>query len=268
MYMYGRMRSGFRKFKKMSKVERGLQKATQALNSVVWSKLMIHNWNSVMKNAVDSFWSLMAEASGGKYFAVDDLRAAAKNCFGRDLAYLGPLSSLSNIALPTLTANLMQYNRVSGSIDDIFDGAELSWVRRTLRKTKTGEYAAVDYLFKGMVTEAIYHTYRLITNPSTGKLEFMNREQAQYAYVKIGATNEDGLKAYNNATVTLRDAYYSDENNIVQIKDEYLDIIKPIIDEKTGRRSKKLETRVSSTILERCSVINGMLDEMDKNVVS
>ena len=96
----------------------------------------------------------------------------------------------------------------------------------------------------------------------------MNREQAQYAYVKIGATNEDGLKAYNNATVTLRDAYYSDDNNIVRIKDQYIDIIKPIVDEATGRRSRKLETRISSTILERCSVINGMLDEMDKNVVS
>lgn len=268
MYMYGRMRAGFRKFKKLSPVERFLQKFTQSINTAVWNKYMIHNWNSVAKNGIDSFWSLMAEASGGKYFSQEDLRVAGINCFGRDIIKGGPIGSIASINVPTMTAALMQYNRVSGSINDIFDGAELSRVRRALGKTKTGEYTAIDYMYKGLVTEAIYNSYRLIVNPSTGKAEFMNREQAQYAYVKIGATNEDGEKAYKDAQVTLRNAYYKDEYGIVQIKPEYLDIIKPIIDEKSGKRSSKLETRVSNTILERCAVINGMLDEMDKNVIS
>lgn len=268
MYMYGRMRGGFRKGKKLSPTERLLQKMTQGINTTVWNKLMIHNWNSVLKNAIDSFWSLLAEASDGRYFSMQDIRNAQIHCFGRELSSGGAVGEIGSIKANSMTAALMQYNRVSGNIDSIFDGAELSRVRRTLSGTKTGEYTAVDYLFKGVVTEAIYSSFRLITNPVTGKQEFLNRQQVQFAYVKAGATEKDGNRAYESANVSLRDAYTKDEYGLIQVKPEYLDIVCPIIDVQSGVRSKKLETRVSNIINERCAVINGMLDEMDRNVIS
>lgn len=268
MYMYGRRKTGLNPNKKISAVEKSLIKIFSNIMRITHSKLMTHNLVSVSKNAIDSSASLWAEVGYGKYFDESDFNAALK-LTGYELFKGGPIKDVGTINPFSMTSALMDYNGVSGKIDELFEGADMSWARRVFHKHGSmGEYTAVDYMFKGMVTEMVYHSYRLLTDPNTGKQEFVNKDRARYMYLKVGYTEEDGQHAYEEASVTLRDAYYKDKNGSVKIKPEYLDIVKPVINEETGRRSNKVENRITGTITERCSVINGMLDEMDKSVLT
>ena len=94
----------------------------------------------------------------------------------------------------------------------------------------------------------------------------MNQWEAAYVYSKAGQEESDGIKAWRKAGnlvtgKTLLDAYYVDKEGNLTLKDEYLDIVRP---EVNGRRSNLLETRIETIIRERSSVINGVLDEMDR----
>lgn len=269
MYMYGRLKTGINAKKKISKGEKTLIKIFSNISTITHSKLMAHNLVSISKNCIDSGYSLLAEIGYGKYFDEDDFNAAMKNT-GYELFTGGPIKDIGTINPYSMTSALMEYSNISGKISEIFDGADMSYVRRIFHKHGSmGEYTAVDYMFKGLVTEMVYHSYRLLENPDTGKPEFVNKDKAKYMYLKAGYTEQDGLNAYKKASVTLRDAYEKNsKTGSIRIKPEFLDIVKPIIDEETGRRSNKIENRVTGTIRERCSVINGMLDEMDRSSLS
>jgi len=82
MYVHGRMRKGFVSNAKMSKQELRMAKLADNLMKRAHSKLMGHNWRTVLKNAMDSAWNLTKEIFGGKYFTVNDALKADKLMLG------------------------------------------------------------------------------------------------------------------------------------------------------------------------------------------
>jgi len=57
-----------------------------------------------------------------------------------------------------------------------------------------------------------------VFNPTTNRYEFLNENQAEYAY----PNRKDGYRAWNNAkNCTLRDCYYQDKENggVAKLKD-------------------------------------------------
>ena len=101
----------------------------------------------------------------------------------------------------------------------------------------TIEFEAVDYTSKALITEAVYDSYRLIWNPITAQYQYMNENEAEYAYMQAGG-RESGYKAWNNArNNTLRDAYkYDSKTGIVSLKEtvkiggkelNVLDLVRP-----------------------------------------
>lgn len=259
MFVYGRMVKGF-DGAAMSNTEKVIAKTLYRLRNLAHAKLMKHNWFAVGKNLIDSTASLLGEVYGGKYFTIS-MFAHAMGHMAKEI-FNGSAFSLGKTNTRSWTAKAMQFNGVSGSTYEMFHNRNESRARRVLQMTPMIEYTFVDYSFKGMVTNMVYDSYRLITNPATGKKEFMNMEQAQYAYSKAGKGRNVGFEMFENANITLRDAY-DDSGISFELKDEYLDIVRSY-NADLGRRSRKLEQRVSSTIRERSAIINGMLEDIDR----
>lgn len=260
MFVYGRMVSGFSRNKTMSNTEKVIAKCLYRLRGLAHSKLMKHNWFGVGKNLKDSTWSLLGEIYGGKHFTIGMFVKALWH-MGKEIL-TGEAFSFGKTNTRSWTAKAMQFNGVSGTTHELFHNRNESRIRRVLQMTPMIEYTFVDYSFKGCITNMVYDSYKLITNPSTGKKEFMNMEQAKYAYSKTGAGRNAGLDAFNKSDITLRDAY-ADNGYKFELKPEYLDIVRPY-NKDLGRRSRKIEQRVASTIQERSGVINGMLNDIDR----
>lgn len=267
MYIHGKMRKGFVSNAKMSKQELRAAKLADVLMERTHSKLMAHNWRTVLKNAIDSAWNLTKEIFGGKYFTVNDAWKADKLMF-KELINGDIISNVGRPNSSSTIAGLMQYNGVAGSIKETFGGQRNSWFRRVIQKhINMGEYTLVDYSFKGKITAMVYLHHRLITNPNTGQQEFMNLEQVIYNYVKYGYSEKDAINDWENADQCLLDAYERTKNGTIVLKQSYEDIVRPYVPA-LGRRSNKLETRISTIIKERSGVINGILEDMDKSSVS
>lgn len=266
MYIHGRMRKGFTSHAKMTKNELKAAKFADVLMKRTHSKLMAHNWRTVLKNMFDSGWNMTKEIFGGKYFTISDAFMADKLMFKECIS--GTLGNLGRGNTKSLVGALMQYNGVEGSIKESFGEQRCSWIRRVLGKhLHMGEYSLVDYTFKGNITAMVYYHHRRITNPNTGQDEFMNREQAVYNFIKAGLTEEEAENAWKNAKESLIDAYELTKNGNIVLKANYEDMVRPYIPS-LGRRSNKLETRIATIIKERSSVINGVLDSMDRSSMS
>ena len=263
MYIHGRMRKGFTSYSKMTRNELRAAKLADALMKRTHSKLMAHNWRTVLKNAIDSSWNLTKEIFGGKYFTVSDAFKADGLMFKECIK--GTFGNLGRGNTKSILAGLMQYNGIEGSMKESFGGQRNSWIRRVLtRHLNMGEYSLVDYTFKGNITAMVYYHHRLVTNPNTGLQEFMNREQAIYSFTKAGKTEKEAIEAWEKADECLLDAYELSKNGTIVLKQQYEDIVRPFVPS-LGRRSNKLETRISTIIKERSGVINGVLDTMDRS---
>lgn len=264
MYIYGKMRSGFKSNRKLSKREQKLEKWTVRLANLAHSKLMPHNLLGILKNWTDSSWSFFAEVSAGRHFTWGDYKLSIKQ-MAKEM-FVKPAAGRANVTYKT--AAMLQFSGVSGTIDEIFEGQTGSLLWSIMKKHfSMGEYTLIDYLFKGLIARCVFNTHRLVIDPSTGKSKFVNRQQAKEMYLNANKSAKNGINSWQNSTITLADAYEVDKEGNLKLKDEYLDIVKPILGTST-RRSLKLETRVVTTIKERSAVINGMLDEMDKNATT
>jgi hypothetical protein len=61
----------------------------------------------------------------------------------------------------------------------MFRGTNKAWARRVLENhCSMGEYSLVDYMYKGLITQMIYDSVRLIEDPSTGEQVFATKQQA------------------------------------------------------------------------------------------
>lgn len=278
MYMYGRMRQSINPGVKMGRVQQIISKLAYKIMTLSHSKLMVHNWPAVLKNWWDSGSTLYAEIASGRDFDVSCFKEAVFR-IGRDLKNTIKSMPLGRVNTRSETAAQMAACGVSSSINELFRGTNKWWVRRVIENHGSmGEYNLVDYLYKGLITQMIYNSVRLIEDPSTGQTVFATKQQAQYYYARAGYTANDGKKAWRkgiphtdatgkiiHARVTLADAFYVAEDGKYTLKPEFEDLVRPVIDEKTGRRSNKLETQVEGFVRERSSVINGVLDTYDRN---
>lgn len=278
MYMYGRMRMGVNPGVKMGRVQQIVSKLMYKMMSLAHSKLMVHNWPAVLKNWWDSGSTLYAEIASGRDFDVSCFKNAIWR-MSKDLPNTVMSMPLGRTHTRCETAAMMQANGISSSIHEMFRGTNKAWARRILENHGSmGEYSLVDYMYKGLITQMIYDSVRLIEDPLTGEQVFATKQQAQYYYTKAGYTAKEGKKAWRKgiphvdatgktvyARVTLADAFYVEQNGKYTLKPEFEDLVRPVIDESTGRRSNKLETQVEGFIRERSSVVNGMLDTYDRN---
>lgn len=278
MYMYGRMRQGVNPGVKMGRVQQLISKSIYKMMGLAHSKLMVHKWPSVLRNWYSSGVTLYAEIASGRDFDISCFKEAVKR-IGKDIPNTIKSIPLGRYNTRSETAAMMQANGISSSISEIFKDTNKWWVRRVLKNHGSmGEYNLVDYLYKGLITQMIYNSVRLIEDPQSGKPVFATKQQAQYYYTRAGYTAGDGKKAWRRgiahvddlgktvySRTTLADAFYVDEDGKYTLKPEFEDLVRPVINEETGRRTNKLETQVEGFIRERVSVINGILDTYDRN---
>lgn len=273
MYLYERKNAGFTdrgSTKRASKTEAIISKNLKRIQSKSHSKLMAHNWRTVLKNLIDSSWNFFTELYGGKYINFKNFKRSSKILvldFPKALMAAGNPQSKGFKNTSSVIA-AMQFNELSGSVQEIFKGQRSSFFRRFYDKFFTmGEYTLVDFMFKGAIMTTVYQSYRLVTNPNTGKQEFMNQEQARYAWSQAGLSAKDGDKTWEKSNISLWDAYEVSKLGNWTLKKQYEDIVRPFVKD-LGRRSMKIETRVKGTVKERAAYINGMMDDMDRNAVA
>lgn len=281
--IYGRNMTGFDENGRMSQDDVRLAKWSKGFRSLMHKRLMSHNWLSVLKNGYDSFCNLLTAAYTGKYILTQNLiRAIGKLIYDwheDSFTIMHQLSGINRSTATNMTQALMQLNGVNNSIQERFKDQNKWYIRRFLQKSATLEFEFVDYTAKSIITESVYDAYRLVFNPTTNRYEFLNENQAEYAY----PNRKDGYSAWNNAkNCTLRDCYYQDKENggVAKLKDtivapngqklNVLDLIRPKSDIALteDQRSHALENQVRTTIKQMCQTINGMLDEEDKNMLA
>ena len=266
IYVYGRTKvSSFNSSEKMGPKEQAASRITEVALAKAHAKLMNHNWRAILKNFIDSFLTETGEIFAGKYITVKDALWANKE-MGKEI--FSAFGSFGRANTKSKIAALMHLNGVSGSISEIFSQHNETWLRRVISKHfSMGEYTLVDYTFKGHLTAAVYHSIRLVKNPNTNKLEFMNKDQAMYQYQLHGDGIKEGLKQWKKAETTLFDVYDIDDKGNAVVNKDYEKYVYPYIDS-IGKKSNRIVNQVAGVIRERSSVINGILDESGKASLS
>ena len=261
-YLYGRKKTGISRANstKMSNFEKKFSKLASQLMSMTHAMLLPWNFTSISKNFLDSMCSFLVFI-GESFMHPIDVGIAIKD-MSKEL-FNG--SAFNNIFKPnsrSFTAAAMQYAGVANSVGETFEDLNINPIRRFIQKHfSMGPFTFIDYTFKGLFTNMTYNTYRLIEDPNTGKKVFVNKEEAKDLYRKCAAKNNNpklGYKAWKNSDVRLRNAYYVDnKTGELKKKPKYEDLL-----------TTKLENRISGLIKSKTSIINGMLDDSDKNKAS
>lgn len=298
--LYGRSYTGSGKNGRISKSERNVAKLSKAFRSILHTRLMSHNWLSVLKNAWDSLCNLCQAALTAKHILTRNIVKAIMYLFYDPkanglarFALAAQIGGINRSVATNLTQALMQLNGIQSNVHDRFKDQNKWAVRRMLGKTASIEFEGIDYTSKAIITNSVYDAYRLMYNPNTGEFEFLNEEEAERAYMAHGSTNgrNDGYDAWVSAgDFSLRNMYKQDEYGNAVLK-EYVDVAAPAIDLNTGKqvqitkrlnlidvvrpyskiskfedgRSRVLETKIRTEIKQMCQTINGMLDDMDKS---
>ena len=279
--LYGREITGSGQNGRISPSEAHLVKASKIFRSALHKRLMSHNFLSVLKNGFDSFCNLCSQVFMAKYIMTQNIVIALGRLIydgdGSRVPLFSQIVGLTRSKATNMTTALMQLNGIHKTVHERFEGQNKWAFRRLVEMSPTIEFEAVDYTSKALITEAVYDSYRLIWNPITAQYQYMNENEAEYAYMQAGG-RESGYKAWNNArNNTLRDAYkYDSKTGIVSLKEtvkiggkelNVLDLVRPksklsILDDK---RSQILETKIRTEITQMSSVVNGMLETEDKN---
>lgn len=261
-YLYGRKKTGISKANstKMSNFEKKFSKLAALLMSMTHAKLLPWNLTSIAKNLVDSMCSFIVFIGESFVHPIDMVQAIAD--MGSEIFTGSAFTNITNVDSRSFTAAAMQYNGVAESVGEMFEERAVNPLRRLItRHYSMGPFTFIDYTFKGLFTRMVYNTYRLVTDPNTGQQVFANKEEVKDMYRRCAAVGNDaklGYKAWKNSDVKLKDAYAVDASTSeFIIKPEFKHLI-----------SNKLENRVSNLIKQKTSVINGMLDEADKNKLS
>lgn len=92
------------------------------------------------------------------------------------------------------------------SIHERYSGQNKWWIRRfASEKMPSIEFEAIDYTSKAIITESVLDAYRLMYNPKTQKVEFLNESEAEMAY--YSKDRKKGWEKWANSKVTLRNMY-------------------------------------------------------------
>lgn len=258
--------------KKMSKSSQRLIKSADTIRKNTSRTLLSHNYFTIMKGFLDASKTVGIEAFTGKYITVKDM-AYAHSYIARSLGTIA--ASVGKPNVHGWLAAAMQYNGCTKSIDESFSHTQNTWATKFLRDNLLmGGYTVTDFMVTGMICASVYHHFRLVHVPIVEKVDkskilynaeykvtgwedrFVNQEEAMDLYYKAGLGDQAGIKNYENAKITLHDAYVEENSNFV-IRDEFKDKV-----------SKRLEDIVSNTIKERSAVANGMMPENGRHSVA
>ena len=258
--------------KKMSKSAQRLIKSADTIRKNTSRTLLSHNYFTIMKGFLDASKTVGIEAITGKYITAKDM-AYAHSYIARSLGTIA--ASVGKPNVHGWLAAAMQYNGCTKSIDESFSHTQNTWATKFLRDNLLmGGYTVTDFIVTGMICASVYHHFRLVHVPIIEKVDkskilynaeykvigwedrFVNQEEAMDLYYKAGLGDQTGMKNYENAKITLHDAYIEENSNFV-IRDEFKDKV-----------TKRLEDIVSNTIKERSAVANGMMPENGRHSVT
>lgn len=258
--------------KKMSKSAQRLIKSADTIRKNTSRTLLSHNYFTIMKGFLDASKTVGVEAFTGKYITAKDM-AYAHSYIARSLGTIA--ASIGKPNVHGWLAAAMQYNGCTKSIDESFSHTQNTWATKFLRDNLLmGGYTVTDFMVTGMICASVYHHFRLVHVPIVEKVDkskilynaeykvtgwedrFVNQEEAMDLYYKAGLGDQVGIQNYENAKITLHDAYIEENSNFV-IRDEFKDKV-----------SKRLEDIVSNTIKERSAVANGMMPENGRHSVA
>ena len=258
--------------KKMSKSAQRLIKSADTIRKNTSRTLLSHNYFTIMKGFLDASKTVGIEAFAGKYITVKDM-AYAHSYIARSLGTIA--ASVGKPNVHGWLAAAMQYNGCTKSIDESFSHTQNTWATKFLRDNLLmGGYTVTDFMVTGMICASVYHHFRLVHVPIVEKVDkskilynaeykvtgwedrFVNQEEAMDLYYKAGLGDQAGIQNYENAKITLHDAYVEENSNFV-IRDEFKDKV-----------SKRLEDIVSNTIKERSAIANGMMPENGRHSVA
>lgn len=258
--------------KKMSKSAQRLIKSADTIRKNTSRTLLSHNYFTIMKGFLDASKTVGVEAFTGKYITAKDM-AYAHSYITRSLGTIA--ASIGKPNVHGWLAAAMQYNGCTKSIDKSFSHTQNTWATKFLRDNLLmGGYTVTDFMVTGMICASVYHHFRLVHVPIVEKVDeskilynaeykvtgwedrFVNQEEAMDLYYKAGLGDQAGIQNYENAKITLHDAYIEENSNFV-IRDEFKDKV-----------SKRLEDIVSNTIKERSAIANGMMPENGRHSVA
>lgn len=258
--------------KKMSKSAQRLIKSADTIRKNTSRTLLSHNYFTIMKGFLDASKTVGIEAFTGKYITAKDM-AYAHSYIARSLGTIA--ASIGKPNVHGWLAAAMQYNGCTKSIDESFSHTQNTWATKFLRDNLLmGGYTVTDFMVTGMICASVYHHFRLVHVPIVEKVDkskllynaeykvtgwedrFVNQEEAMDLYYKAGLGDQTGIQNYENAKITLHDAYIEENSNFV-VRDEFKDKV-----------SKRLEDIVSNTIKERSAVANGMMPENGRHSVA
>lgn len=258
--------------KKMSKSAQRLIKSADTIRKNTSRTLLSHNYFTIMKGFLDASKTVGIEAFTGKYITAKDM-AYAHSYIARSLGTIA--ASIGKPNVHGWLAAAMQYNGCTKSIDESFSHTQNTWATKFLRDNLLmGGYTVTDFMVTGMICASVYHHFRLVHVPIVEKVDkskilynaeykvtgwedrFVNQEEAMDLYYKAGLGDQAGIQNYENAKITLHDAYIEENSNFV-VRDEFKDKV-----------SKRLEDIVSNTIKERSAVANGMMPENGRHSVA
>lgn len=258
--------------KKMSKSAKRLIKSADTIRKNTSRTLLSHNYFTIMKGFLDASKTVGIEALTGKYITAKDM-AYAHSYIAKSLGTIA--ASIGKPNVHGWLAAAIQYNGCTKSIDESFRHTQNTWATKFLRDNLVmGGYTVTDFMITGMICASVYHHFRLVHVPIVEKVDkskilynaeykvtgwedrFVNQEEAMDLYYKAGLGDQAGIQNYENAKITLHDAYIEENSNFV-IRDEFKDKV-----------SKRLEDIVSNTIKERSAIANGIMPENGRHSVA
>ena len=208
------------------------------------------NFTTIEVGYLDALCSMLADAVGGKYITPADMRKAFAQC----IAHTGKMiKGLGNPVVDDKLVAAMQYNQLSRSNSEIFSSTDKFKLDRFVHDhLLMGGYTLADYMINSMMLTATYNHYKLITNPTTGKQQFMSKTDAINIFTSVGYTEKEAVKQWKKSETTLWDAYETKDGLFVK-KSGYEHII-----------TKKLEDQIAGRLRDRTAMYNGVVPMTEK----
>lgn len=269
MYGYGRMSEGFGdKSKKMSTTEKIATKAVNNFRSIANVGLLAWNILSASKGFLAAYWYSGTEAFVGRYYDSGDRLYTT----GKLLAEIP--SALRSIGKGGNTKSIiqaaMQHNGLATSIENSYGEQNEYWLHRITKFFRMGIFTIGDYIINSIILTSTYHAHRLIENPSTGELMFMNEEECIDMFVKQGKTEREAVKYFDKHSGNhLLKMYELGKDGEFQLKDKVkIKINGKKLEINPGDYvTKKLENRIAGTSERLASIANGVIAEHGKGKI-
>lgn len=248
---YGKETSfGFNSEEKITPAKQRTIQATKTIRNLAAISMLGVNFTTIEVGYIDALCSMIADAIGGKYITGADMRHAFAQC----IVHTGKM--LKNLGNPVVEDKLvaaMQFNQLSKSNSEIFAMTDKFKIDRFVHEhLLMGGYTLADYMINSMMLTATYNHYKLVTNPDTGKQQFMSKTDAINIFTALGYTEKQAIKQWKKSDTTLWDAYELKDGLFVR-KDKYKDII-----------TKKLEDQIAGRLRDRTAIYNGIIPMTEK----